>query len=138
MVVGVPGTGIGGLFYLLMACSMPFVEGWKFIRGERAPGKARWRFIAGQLGLMGSIVGAMTVQAFIAKELFSWWAATTSDKDLARDLALLVNQHTGATAGFATFASITMLTLVVLAVHALRLTAGRRARNAPPRLGRVR
>lgn len=133
MVVGVPGTGIGGLFYLIMACSMPFFEAYRWLRGERAPGKARWRFIAGQLGLMGSIVAAMTLQAVIAKELFTWWAATTTNTDLARDLGLLVNQHTGATAGFATFASITMLTFVVLTVHVLRLTLGRSAKNARPR-----
>ncbi|MFM9958351.1 MAG: hypothetical protein ACKVZJ_09745 [Phycisphaerales bacterium] len=137
MVVGVPGTGIGGLFYLLMGLSMPFVEAWRWARGDRPAqgGKARWRFIAGQIGLLGSIVAAMTVQAIIAREVFSWWAAATSSKELARELGLLVNQHTVATAGFATFASITMLTLVILGVHVLRLTVGRRAKNAMMRRG---
>lgn len=125
MVVGVPGTGIGGLFYLLMACSMPFAEAWKFIRGHR--GETRWKFIAGQLGLMASIVAAMTLQGILAKKVFAWWAANTADRDLANNLELLVKQHTGATAGFATFASITMLTGVLATVHILRLTAGRSA-----------
>ncbi|MBN8646043.1 MAG: hypothetical protein J0L61_12475 [Planctomycetes bacterium] len=126
MVVGVPGTGIGGLFYLLMACSMPFVEAWKWVRGERS--QRRWGFIIAQLGLVGSIVAAMTVQAILAKRVFTWWAANTSDHELAQSLELLVKQHSGATAGFATFASLAMLTLVIIAVHFLRVTAGRRAR----------
>lgn len=126
MVVGVPGTGIGGLFYLLMACSMPFVEAWKWVRGERS--ERRWSFIFAQLGLVGSIVGAMTLQGYIAKRVFSWWAANTSDHELARNLEMLVKQHSGSAAGFATFASITMLTLVIIVVHFLRVTAGRRAR----------
>lgn len=127
MVVGVPGTGIGGLFYLLMAASMPFVEAWRFIsRGEVNP--ARWRFIAGQVALMGAIVGAMTLQAVAAREVFTWWAARTSSHALAANLQQLVKQQTGATAGFATFASVTMLAAVMLAVHFLRVTVGRRAR----------
>ncbi len=128
MVVGVPGTGIGGLFYLIAACSMPLVECWRWVRGERSPQGMRWGFILGQLALMGGIVGAMTAQAVIAKRAFAWWAANTSDAELARNLELLVNQHTGATAGFATFASITMLLAVGLTVHVLRLTVGRRRR----------
>lgn len=131
MVVGVPGTGIGGLFYLIAACSMPFVECWRWLRGERSPSGTRWGFILGQLALMGGIVGAMTLQAIVAKRLFTWWAANTSDAEMARNLELLVKQHTGATAGFATFASITMLIVVGLAVHALRLTVGRRSARQP-------
>jgi hypothetical protein len=128
MVVGVPGTGIGGLFYLIAACSMPFVECWRWLRGNRAG--MRWGFILGQLALMGGIVAAMTAQAIIAKRVFVWWASHTTDVEMAKNLELLVKQHTGATAGFATFASITMLTGVVLTVHALRLTVGRRARRS--------
>lgn len=130
MVVGVPGTGIGGLFYLIAACSMPFVECWRWLRGERTPSGMRWGFIAGQLALMGGIVAAMTLQAVAAKRLFTWWAANTGDAEMARNLGMLVKQHTGATAGFATFASVTMLAAVVLTVHGLRLTVGRRAKRA--------
>jgi len=129
MVVGVPGTGIGGLFYLIAACSMPVVECWRWLRGERSPSGTRWGFIAGQLALMGGIVAAMTLQAVAAKRLFTWWAANTADAEMARNLELLVKQHTGATAGFATFASITMLLAVALTVHALRLTVARNARR---------
>lgn len=125
MVVGVPGTGIGGLFYLIAACSMPFVACWRWLRGERSG--MRWGFILGQLALMGGIVAAMTLQAVIAKRLFVWWAANTSDAEMAKNLELLVKQHTGATAGFATFASVAMLAGVMLTVHALRLTVGRKA-----------
>jgi len=129
MVVGVPGTGIGGLFYLIAACSMPFVECWRWLRGERSHSGTRWGFIAGQLALMGGIIAAMTLQAVAARRLFAWWAAQTSDQDLARSLDLIVRQHAGATAGFVTFFSLAMLAFVVLAVHALRITVGRRARR---------
>lgn len=127
MIVGVPGTGIGGLFYLLMAASMPVVETWRFItKGEVRP--TRWRFIASQVALMGAIVGAMTLQTVAVRTLFTWWASVTDNPELARTLGDVMRRQTGAAAGFATFASVSMLVAVVVAVHFLRLTAGRRAR----------
>ena len=49
MTVGLPGTGIGGLFYLLCAFAMPIVEVVRNARGRRKNGS--WRVAAAQFSL---------------------------------------------------------------------------------------
>lgn len=46
MTVGLPGTGIGGLFYLLTAWAMPFREGYRCLRGHSDPARpTRWGLV---------------------------------------------------------------------------------------------
>jgi hypothetical protein len=47
MVAGLPGTGVGGIFYLILAGAMPFVELFRTFRGQGSV--RRWGFIALQL-----------------------------------------------------------------------------------------
>jgi hypothetical protein len=53
MNVGLPGIGIGALFYLLLVFVMPFRELWKGLRG--APGPRQWPFIARQWAMAGAM-----------------------------------------------------------------------------------
>lgn len=57
MNVGLPGTGIGGVFYLLLALFMPFFELYKTLRGESS--MARWHAVLRQLLMSGAIIGGM-------------------------------------------------------------------------------
>lgn len=130
MVVGVPGTGIGGLFYLFMAVLMPIRELWLAVRGRSS--LRAWKFIAIQLSMIGGIVGVMTLMQLALRAGCEAWAAHTDNPALAHNLQLMVKTNTGATAGFATFASITMLCVVVGTVHVLRLfVRPSRAAGAP-------
>jgi hypothetical protein len=56
---GLPGTGIGGLFYLISALLMPFREAFRFFvgRGDRARGQMALQ----QGGLAVTILGAIWV-----------------------------------------------------------------------------
>src|ERR1041384_2277806 len=56
MTVGLPGTGIGGMFYLLSALAMPISEAYRRIRGRASGG---WRMVAGQLAIVGGILVGM-------------------------------------------------------------------------------
>ena len=56
MNAGLPGTGIGGIFYLASALAMPLREAYRRVRG-RARGD--WRVVAAQLAIAGGILGAM-------------------------------------------------------------------------------
>lgn len=56
MNAGLPGTGIGGIFYLASALAMPLREAYRHVRG-RARGD--WRVVAAQLAIAGGILGAM-------------------------------------------------------------------------------
>ena len=59
MTAGLPGTGIGGLFYLISALFMPFREAFRALigRGDRAKGQVALQ----QGGLALTIVGAIWV-----------------------------------------------------------------------------
>lgn len=56
---GLPGTGLGGLFYLLLAFWMPLAELPRTLRGESS--RERWRRIGTQVALAGGIVAALSV-----------------------------------------------------------------------------
>jgi hypothetical protein len=57
MVAGIPGAGIGGLFYLLSAFSLPLRLVRRWWRGERRPvaGDGTWRQVGMALGIVGGI-----------------------------------------------------------------------------------
>lgn len=57
MTAGVPGTGISGLYYVLLVCWMPVREIRLVVLGRSS--FARWRFIAGQLAIVLAIVAAL-------------------------------------------------------------------------------
>ena len=57
MIPGLPSTGIGGLFYLLMAVLLPLREVGHWLSGKvRRP---RWGFIAVTLGLVAAIIASI-------------------------------------------------------------------------------
>ena len=57
MTAGIPGTGIGGLFYVASALVMPLREAYRRVT-RRGP-HTRWRIVAGHAGLGVAIVAAM-------------------------------------------------------------------------------
>ncbi len=57
MNAGLPGVGIGGVFYLVLALFMPFLELYKTIKGESS--LKRWGIVVRQLVMAGSILAGM-------------------------------------------------------------------------------
>jgi len=57
MNAGLPGAGIGGVFYLVLALFMPFLELFKTFRGESS--LARWGVVLRQVVMAGAILGGM-------------------------------------------------------------------------------
>ena len=59
---GLPGTGLGGLFYVLLALVMPVVELYRTARGRGS--RERWRQAATQFalacGIVASVAGTAT------------------------------------------------------------------------------
>ena len=64
MNAGLPGTGIGGIFYLASALAMPLREAYRRVRG-RSPGRGNWRVVAAQLAIAGGILAAMWVTGWL-------------------------------------------------------------------------
>ena len=54
---GLPGAGIGGLFYVLSALCMPICELWRLRRGQTS---GRWPLVAKQFGIAVGIIAAMS------------------------------------------------------------------------------
>jgi hypothetical protein len=62
MTVGMPGSGIGGLFYLLCALMMPLCEMWRTLRGRGT--WAGWRAAVFQAGLALMILAVLWATAW--------------------------------------------------------------------------
>lgn len=60
---GLPGTGIGGLFYLVTALIMPVFEVIQTVRGRSNP--ARWRFVFSTASMAIAIVAGMWAISWI-------------------------------------------------------------------------
>jgi hypothetical protein len=56
-VAGIPGGGVGGLFFLFSAMVMPFVELCRTIRGRSSLG--RWRVVGRNAAIAGGMIGAL-------------------------------------------------------------------------------
>lgn len=54
---GLPGAGVGGLFYILSALWMPICELWRLRRGD-TPGQ--WPLVARQFAIAVGIVASMS------------------------------------------------------------------------------
>jgi hypothetical protein len=69
MTAGLPGVGIGGLFYLLCALLMPFVELGRTMTGRSSA--AAWRRVGGQFVMAVAMVAAITGVIWGLQTLFA-------------------------------------------------------------------
>lgn len=68
MTAGLPGVGIGGIFYLVCALFMPLIEIVNTLRGRSS--LKRWRMVGQQFGILCGIVGAFWGTGVALKALF--------------------------------------------------------------------
>jgi hypothetical protein len=122
MVAGLPGTGIGGLFYLLMAFWMPVHALSRLLRG--LPPRRPWSVILRQSGFAAAIVSGIWATG---------WAVTrvllSLDAYLPDCLRLSKTMPQGDDANMMILISIAAsfgtLTVVTLGVHLLRYAVRR-------------
>ncbi len=120
MFAGLPGTGIGSVFYLLLTIWMPINEMYLVSRGRSS--LERWRFIAMRWVVFAVVLGVIYLQARLMKGLLPQGAA--SSVELARALGLdaeRVAQSGLGTMALATLAACGSLVLVMALVHTLRI-----------------
>jgi hypothetical protein len=121
---GLPGTGIGGLFYLLLGALLPIRNGARALRGKAVPSL---RSTVRMLALLGGILTAIWVQAWLLGVVIHAIRPTA-------DVEAAVDRVGGSTATsyvrWAGLAGVAGLLLVFLGVHGLRLVV-RRVRTAP-------
>ena len=108
MTAGIPGAGIGGLFYILSALWMPFRESWAFLHGQSTP--QRRALVARQVALAVGIVVSMGGAAWLIETGAAMSPLSQNAQELPRILtysALLIGLGT--------------LITVCLSVHAVRV-----------------
>src|SRR5690349_12614162 len=116
MTVGIPGAGIGGLFYLLSALWMPFREFGRIVRGESS--RESRRMVFRQVSMALAILASMSAAAWainramirMQRPAASVAGAVMPSGDLPR-----VFSYSALTIGVATLA------FILLVVHVLRL-----------------
>ena len=118
MFAGLPGIGVGTLFYVLMALLMPLWEIPRVIQGTSS--LARWRMIVRQLIYASGIVATV----MFAERLLLWILGQSKVSPFSP--AAFVHAELGARAGGSILAapiaaSILLLAGVLLAVETLRL-----------------
>ena len=110
MNVGLPGTGIGGLFYLLMALFMPVAELFHTFRGRST--LHRWRLVLRQANLAAGILFGLAATG--------WLINHALPKHATRSLHAVNMQATRVLGVTPTKLTVVTLIGVLLAVEALR------------------
>lgn len=122
MFAGLPGTGLGGIFYALLVCWMPIRELWLMARGRNAPG--RWALVAGQAALVLGIVAALWAEAWAIKWLVGGIAGPAGAAGgQGGAFAAAAGRHLPPALAWTPFA---LLLLLVGGVHLARLLVRRR------------
>jgi hypothetical protein len=131
MVVGLPGTGIGGLFYLFMALWMPVHELWRLAHGRSS--LERWRFIALNWAVVAGILSCLWLTMLVMKTVLIATGLDTPRGVLEKSgLVAGLAGETNAFFASAGWASAMSLVALVVIVHVLRLTVGRTTLSQAP------
>jgi len=118
MTAGLPGTGIGGLFYLLLAICMPLCEIFRTL--QRRTNIKRWGIITLQLLFVAGILTSMWGEVWLLNRTLLWLQQTYHINLLSLDGQFTFGR-TKTMAMASALASFISLTFVMAAVYALRL-----------------
>ena len=110
MIAGMPGTGIGGLLYLLIAVWMPIRELYFLVRKQTNP--KRWRMVRGHIFLTGYlIIGMWATGEIIGRLLLHLGVINAHSTQGISHNILRISPF---------FYTLATLTLVYLVVHVIR------------------
>jgi hypothetical protein len=105
MTAGVPGTGVGGLFYMLTALWMPFRETGRALRGQSS--RARWRLVTLQGAIALGVIASVWTTGWLLALIISPARLERDGGNLLRIAPVILQA--------------TMLGVVFVGVHTLRL-----------------
>ena len=121
MTAGLPGTGIGGVFYLLSALLMPVFELVNTLRGQSS--WARWAVVFRQLMMAFGIIAGMWMLGILlgllleARPEFEWARMVNAEIIDLLDHVLNINVFHIAPV----IMSIVTLAIIITTTHVLRL-----------------
>ncbi|MFB3892766.1 MAG: hypothetical protein ACE15C_12165 [Phycisphaerae bacterium] len=133
--MGIPGSGIGGLYYILLALAMPFCELYLTVRGRGS--WARWRAAGKQAGYAVGILAAMAGAGWLLHAAFvvavKWMSGSPA---LAQARLQVINERLEKVAwsGMAWLSIITLTVVIILpTLLAMALSLRERLRAARAR-----
>jgi len=122
MVAGLPGTGIGGIFYFILAAMMPVREFLRTLQGKTS--LKRWSVVSLQVLFVVGIFVSMWGEVWLLNCLLLWMKNSLSiNCPMITSGPALTQTKTLAFASAS--ASLVSLAFVTLSVHALRLWVNR-------------
>jgi hypothetical protein len=125
MVAGLPGTGVGGIFYLILAAAMPFVELYRTLRGKGSI--RRWGFIALQLTLVVWIFLAVWAEVWCLNSAAAWCHQVAASKGWVSPAVTSTSLFSTKAMSYATaVGGLFTLGTVFVAVQLLRLRYARK------------
>jgi hypothetical protein len=130
MTAGMPGTGIGGVFYLASALVMPFIELLRTLRGRSS--KERWRLVLRQLAMSALITAGMWLIGLLLGVIVEFFNAGVNER-LAHILHVEQSSgllHLNVFHVAPMIVSLTTLTLIICATLVMRLVFARGAASA--------
>jgi len=118
MFAGLPGTGIGGIFYLLLTLFMPINELYLTLMGRSS--KARWLFVLERWAVFALVIGVMWCQVKLLEKIFPQGGPASAAK-LVESVGMV--KDTGSASGVllasGIYAGIVMVAVLAV-MHGLR------------------
>lgn len=127
MAVGMPGTGVGGLFYLISGLLMPIREMGRWVRGERD--RASARLVARQTAIVAGVLAGLWATGWLLGHAIAQSPAAAAMLQAADGRGPAANILGAATV----LAAFLTLGTVVGSVELLRIVVGRRDVRTPVR-----
>lgn len=129
MIAGLPGTGIGGIFYFLLAAGMPVCELFKTMQGKTS--LRRWGMITIQLFFVVGIFATMWGEVWALNSFFLWLKHSYSINCPTIGESAASFEGTKTLAFTSGMASMISLSFVILTMHGLNIYVNhiRKAKN---------
>jgi len=132
MTAGLPGTGLGGIYYILLVAVMPAREAYLTVRGRSSV--ARWKTVGYHLAMVGGILAALAAFAWVMTSAFNWMHRSGVISPALYQSAV---NASAVTSRLAAIVSISVLSCLLVGGVLLRVIVGAMTRNAPrPRAAR--
>jgi len=121
MFAGLPGTGVGGIFYLMLSIWMPFNELIRMFRGEKTS-LERWAFIGRHWALFSAVIAMIWGQTALMR-----WLIPASDQAAMKaggrqvPMSDVLGTQTGSMMLSSAVMALTGLVVIVALVHLARV-----------------
>ncbi len=121
MAAGMPGTGLGGIFYLLLVALMPLRELARALAGRST--RAGWRAVGIMVALGGSILLALGAEAWLITRALTWLAGRVPAESALGRSAAALNENlvpAAAAAPFLVLGGVLLVGLILRLIFARR------------------